>query len=102
MGNSSCVPLWASPRGRLVFEVRDPAKEAWKGWNREQSYQTIEAPGIGTVESWVELVNVQLPPVSFRYIFMFREESPTGLCGITRVNLLTNVLIDAIILIDDR
>jgi len=23
------------PDGRLVFEVRDPTKEAWKGWNRE-------------------------------------------------------------------
>ena len=62
------------PSGRLVFEVRDPAKEAWKSWNREQSYTTIEAPGIGRVESWVELVNVQLPLVSFRSIFVFRKE----------------------------
>ncbi len=62
------------PGGRLVFEVRDPAKEAWKGWNREQSYKTIEAPGIGTVESWVELVNVQLPLVSFRHTFVFHKD----------------------------
>jgi len=62
------------PSGRLVFEVRDPAKEAWKGWNREQSYKTIEASSIGTVESWVELVNVQLPLVSFRHIFVFRKD----------------------------
>jgi hypothetical protein len=62
------------PGRRLVFEVRDPTKEAWKGWNREQSYKTIEAPGIGTVESWVELMNVQLPLVSFRYTFVFRED----------------------------
>ena len=62
------------PDGRLVFEVRDPTKEAWKGWNREQSYKTIEAPGIGTVESWVELMNVQLPLVSFRSTFVFRED----------------------------
>lgn len=62
------------PDGRLVFEVRDPAKEAWKGWKREQSYQTIEAPGSGTVESWVELVNVQLPLVSFRSTFLFRKD----------------------------
>jgi hypothetical protein len=54
--------------------MRDPTKEAWKGWNREQSYQTIEAPGIGTVESWVELINVQLPLVSFRYTFVFRKD----------------------------
>src|SRR5258707_2290862 len=63
-----------SADGRLVFEVRDPAKEAWKGWNREQSYQAIEAPGIGMVESWVELVHVQLPLVSFRHIFVFRKD----------------------------
>ena len=62
------------PGGRLVFEVRDPAKEAWKGWNREQSYKTIEAPGIGTVELWVELVNVQLPLVSFRHLFVFHKD----------------------------
>ena len=60
--------------GRLVFEVRDPTREAWKGWNREQSYQTIEAPGIGTVESWVELMNVQLPLVLFRSTFVFRMD----------------------------
>ncbi len=62
------------PGGRLVFEMRDPAKEAWKGWNREQSFQTVEAPGSGTVESWVELMNVQLPLVSFRYTFVFRKD----------------------------
>lgn len=62
------------PGGRLVFEVRDPTSKAWKGWNREQSYKTIEAPGIGTVESWVELMNVQLPLVSFRSTFVFRED----------------------------
>jgi ubiquinone/menaquinone biosynthesis C-methylase UbiE len=60
--------------GRLVFEVRDPTKEAWKSWSREQSYKTIEVPGIGTVESWVELINVQLPLVSFRYTFVFRKD----------------------------
>jgi ubiquinone/menaquinone biosynthesis C-methylase UbiE len=62
------------PDGRLVFEVRDPAREAWKGWNREQFSQTIEAPDIGTVESWVDLMNVQLPLVSFRYTFVFRKD----------------------------
>jgi SAM-dependent methyltransferase len=62
------------PGGRLVFEARNPAREAWKGWNREQSYQSIEAPGISAVESWVELVRVQLPLVSFRHQFVFRKD----------------------------
>jgi SAM-dependent methyltransferase len=63
-----------SPGGRLVFETRDPAREAWKGWNREQTYQTVEAPGIGTVESWVDLTRVDLPLVSFRHTFVFRND----------------------------
>lgn len=62
------------PEGRLVFEVRDPDREGWKAWNREQSYKMIDAPGIGAVESWVELMNVQLPLVSFRYTFVFRKD----------------------------
>ncbi len=62
------------PTGRLVFEVRDPTKEAWKGWNRDQSYKTIQAPGIGTVEYWMELMNVHVPLVSFRHTFVFRKD----------------------------
>ncbi|MDF2961945.1 MAG: class SAM-dependent methyltransferase [Paenibacillus sp.] len=62
------------PGGRLVFEVRDPSKEAWKDWNREQSYQVIEAPEIGKVEKWVDLVDVQLPLVSFRQTFVFQRD----------------------------
>lgn len=59
------------PGGRLVFEARNPAKEAWKGWNREQSYKTVDVPGIGVVETWVELMHVGLPLVSFRHHFVF-------------------------------
>lgn len=62
------------PGGRLVFEVRDPSKEAWKNWNREQSYQVIEAPEIGRVETWVDLIDVQLPLVSFRQTFVFQRD----------------------------
>ncbi|TFE25211.1 class I SAM-dependent methyltransferase [Cohnella luojiensis] len=62
------------PGGRLVFEVRDPSKEAWKNWNCEQSYEVIEAPGIGRVETWVDLVDVQLPLVSFRRTFVFQRD----------------------------
>lgn len=62
------------PGGRLVFEVRDPSKEAWKDWSREQSYQEIEVPEIGKVEKWVDLIDVQLPLVSFRQTFVFRRD----------------------------
>lgn len=61
-------------QGRLVFEVRDPAREAWKGWNREQTYQAIEAPGIGVVETWVDLERLHLPLVTFRHNFVFHQD----------------------------
>ncbi|WIG60910.1 MAG: SAM-dependent methyltransferase [Ktedonobacterales bacterium] len=66
-----------TPGGRLVFETRDPAKEAWKDWNRENSYQVIEAPDVGRIESWVELVGVQMPLVSFRHVFVFQKNGRT-------------------------
>ena len=59
------------PGGRLVFEVRDPAAEAWKGWNRAHSYRTVAAPGTGAIEFWTELTRVDLPLVSFRHVFVF-------------------------------
>ncbi|AZN41419.1 class I SAM-dependent methyltransferase [Paenibacillus albus] len=62
------------PSGRLVFEVRDPAMEAWKNWNREQTYQMIDAPHIGRVESWTDLIDVQLPLVTFRHTFVFHKD----------------------------
>lgn len=62
------------PGGRLVFESRDPSKEAWKTWTREHSYKLLDIPGIGEVENWVELLDVNLPLVSFRYTFVFHAD----------------------------
>lgn len=44
-----------SPGGRLVFEIRDPDKQAWRTWDREHSYKRIAIPGVGTVQAWVEV-----------------------------------------------
>lgn len=52
--------------GHLVFEARDPAREGWSVWNREQTHRTIDVPGLGTVETWTDLIQVKLPLVSFR------------------------------------
>jgi len=60
-----------SPRGQLIFETRDPAARAWERWNRSASLARTEIGGTGTVESWVELLDVALPLVSFRWTFRF-------------------------------
>jgi SAM-dependent methyltransferase len=49
------------PGGHLVFETRDPAREAWREWNRDASYGVTEIEGVGVVESWVEVTEVRLP-----------------------------------------
>ncbi len=65
------------PDGHLVFEVRNPDRQAWREWNREQSYRLLPHPGGGAVETWVELTDVSLPYVSFRWTFAFVDEGIT-------------------------
>ncbi|MEW2175006.1 class I SAM-dependent methyltransferase [Streptomyces sp. NPDC005406] len=62
------------PGGRLVFETRDPAARAWEEWTRENSYRVTETPAAGPVESWVELVEVSGPLVTFRWTYGFRAD----------------------------
>jgi SAM-dependent methyltransferase len=62
------------PEGRLVFETRDPRKEAWREWNLAESYRVIDVDGVGPVEHWVELTNVSGPLVSFRGSWVFAAD----------------------------
>lgn len=62
------------PGGHLVFETRDPRREAWREWNREQSYRRARVPGAGPVQNWVELTGVSGALVSFRSVFVFDQD----------------------------
>ncbi|MYR41972.1 class I SAM-dependent methyltransferase [Streptomyces sp. SID5910] len=62
------------PGGHLVFETRDPARRAWTEWNREDSHRVTDVPGVGAVESWVEVTDVSLPLVSFRWTYVFAAD----------------------------
>jgi SAM-dependent methyltransferase len=61
------------PGGRLVFETRDPDRQAWREWNREQSYRRTDIAGSGVVESWGELTEVCGDLVTFRMTFAFHS-----------------------------
>ena len=63
--------------GHLVFETRRPDYQAWKEWNKEQSFKSIDIPNVGLVDGWVELTNVALPLVSFRHTYFFHEGNRT-------------------------
>ncbi|WP_066583380.1 class I SAM-dependent methyltransferase [Cellulomonas timonensis] len=62
------------PGGRLVFETRVPARRVWEGWTPESSREVIEIPGVGAVETWVEVVEVAEPLVTFRETFVFASD----------------------------
>jgi SAM-dependent methyltransferase len=62
------------PGGLLVFEVRDPGREAWREWTRDQSFRRVELSEVGAIETWVDLTDVSPPLVSFRQTFIFEGD----------------------------
>lgn len=59
------------PDGLLVVETRDPAHRARGAWNPTATRTTRDIPGVGLVETWVEVTQVDGPLVSFRSTFVF-------------------------------
>jgi hypothetical protein len=59
------------PGGFVVFETRDPARCSWLAWNRTSSYAVTDIPDVGPVEHWVDVTDVSLPLVSFRWTYVF-------------------------------
>lgn len=61
------------PGGHLVFETRDPSREAWREWTRDTSHSLDEIDNLGVVENWADLVDVSLPLVTFRWTLIFPD-----------------------------
>lgn len=59
------------PGGHLVFETRDPALRAWEEWTRTATRRLVPVDGVGPVETWVDLTEVDLPLVTFRSTVIF-------------------------------
>jgi ubiquinone/menaquinone biosynthesis C-methylase UbiE len=62
------------PAGVLVFETRRPEREAWKEWNPTQSHVVVDVPGVGVVETWNEVIAVELPFVTFEGTIVFHAD----------------------------
>ena len=70
------------PGGHLVLETRDPAYQAWQKWTRAESFRSTEIDGVGTVDSWVEVSDIDRTEVDgllvrFRWSFTFVSDSRT-------------------------
>ncbi|SHG22221.1 class I SAM-dependent methyltransferase [Streptoalloteichus hindustanus] len=59
------------PGGHLVFETRRPERRVWEDWAADTAADTRDVPGIGAVERSLEVTDVSLPLVSFRYTYRF-------------------------------
>ena len=59
------------PGGHLVFETRDPTRRGWEEWTRSATWRRLTIAGQGAVETWVELIDVTMPLVSFRHTYRF-------------------------------
>ncbi len=64
-----------APDGVLVFETRRPERRAWEEWNPEQSFQRVEIPDVGVVETWNEVIDVALPFVTFQATIVFLADN---------------------------
>ena len=61
------------PGGRLVFETRDPARRAWRGWDSPRS-GFRQVPGAGGLESWRKVTDVSGEFVTFRVTYVFESD----------------------------
>ena len=72
------------PGGHLVFEVRDPSRRGWERWTRENTYQSLDDPAVGRVETWWDLAEVNGPLVSYRRTYAFAADGTTLTSDSTR------------------
>jgi hypothetical protein len=57
-----------------VFESRDPARQAWLEWNRDQTCRRVVIPAAGPVQTWTEVTHADGDLVSFRATFVFDSD----------------------------
>jgi SAM-dependent methyltransferase len=62
------------PAGRLVFESRDQARQAWLEWTRDQTYRRVAVPGTGFIQTWIDLTGVEQNLVSFQVTVVFERD----------------------------
>jgi SAM-dependent methyltransferase len=72
------------PGGHLAFEARDPGRTPWLRWNREATYQSLDVPGVGGLETWWDVTEVNGDYVSYRRTYVFAADGATLTSDSTR------------------
>ena len=61
------------PRGRVVFESRDPGAKGWTAWTPAASHRWFEDAVIGPFEMWYELTDVQGDRVRYEIHYVLAD-----------------------------
>ncbi len=62
-----------APGGRLAFESRNPLVREWERWTEPLTREKVEIPGIGAVEVYYEVRQVETEHVTFDTVFTLNE-----------------------------
>ncbi|GHF04686.1 methyltransferase [Amycolatopsis deserti] len=62
------------PGGHFVFETRRPDRRAWEDWAATSEPLVLDVPGTGPVERRLEVTDISLPLVSFRFTYRFLSD----------------------------
>jgi ubiquinone/menaquinone biosynthesis C-methylase UbiE len=65
------------PGGHLVFEARDPSRQAWLDWTAGRTYQQATSAAGELVETWCDLTSVDGELVTFRWTNRFASDGAT-------------------------
>lgn len=65
------------PDGYLIFETRNPDRQAWRGWTKESTIRRADVAGVGGVACWEEVTRVTRETVSFQTTFVFERDQET-------------------------
>jgi ubiquinone/menaquinone biosynthesis C-methylase UbiE len=66
-----------APGGRLILESRNPQDRAWEDWTRENTREQQVIEGIGPVDVYYQIKNVQGEHVTFDAVFTILDTDET-------------------------
>jgi ubiquinone/menaquinone biosynthesis C-methylase UbiE len=66
-----------APGGRLIIESRNPLIRAWEGWTREKTRERRVVEGVGPVDVYYQIKNLEGEHVTFDAVFTLQETGET-------------------------
>ncbi|NIA68405.1 class I SAM-dependent methyltransferase [Pelagibius litoralis] len=100
------VAAHLAPQGRFIFDTRNPAAGAWRGWVAESSQRSLMHPQLGRVEAWNDAnhdakTGIVTYETHYRIASSERVLSATSKIRFTPHDRLAAILADAGLAVDE-